>query len=214
MTTQTKFPTLEERGFGDGGNGGEGSAGRSAGGNGTALSVGPTGIWIAMASITMFFAAFTSAMVVRAGLGADWTRVALPRILYLNTAMLLASSVTLELSGRSLRAAREGPFFGWLMATAALGVAFLAGQLDAWRELAARGVYLATNPACSFFYLLTAAHGAHLAGGLLALFYLVARHRRIATGANGRTLLRVTTLYWHFMDILWLYLFLMLALWV
>ncbi len=216
MATQTKLSVLEETrgGDGDGGNWGEGSRGRFGWDPGAALPVGLTGIWIAMASITMFFAAFTSAMVVRAGLGADWTRVALPHILYLNTAILLASSLTLELSKHCLKAGRAGQFSGWLFATAGLGIAFLAGQLDAWRELAARGVYLARNPACSFFYLLTAAHGIHLAGGLLALFYLVARHRRIAEGAIGGTALKVTTLYWHFMDILWLYLFLMLILWV
>jgi cytochrome c oxidase subunit 3 len=216
MASQTKLPALEEsrRGEGGGGHGGsDGGESRapSGRGNDASLQMGQTGIWIAMASIAMFFAAFTSAMVVRAGLGADWTPVAVPHILYLNTAILLVSSLTLELSQRALKAGRIGQFSGWLFTTTGLGIAFLAGQLDAWRELRERGVYLASNPASSFFYLLTAAHGIHLLGGLIALLYLVARHRRIAQGVRGRNHLKVAAIYWHFMDVLWVYLLLVLT---
>lgn len=166
-----------------------------------------TGMWLALGAIVMFFAAFTSALVVRRGLSDDWVAIALPRVLWLNTAVLLASSLTLELSRRSHH---EAQFLRWLNITAALGLLFLGGQLLAWRELASRGVYLATNPSSSFFYLLTAAHGVHLLGGIIALAYLVLRARRMAAVRRAATV-DVTALYWHFMDGLWIYILLLLG---
>jgi cytochrome c oxidase subunit 3 len=164
-----------------------------------------TGMWMALVAIVMLFAAFTSAMVVRKGLNTDWISTSLPHILYVNTAILVASSVTLELSRRSLTRGLGGRFAAWLYATLGLGLAFVGGQLSAWHALGARGVYLATNPSSSFFYLLTAAHGVHLLGGIAALFYLSLRARRIAVTAEKRTAVDVTAIYWHFMDGLWIY---------
>jgi len=88
---------------------------------------------------------------------------------------------------------------------------FLVGQLVAWRQLAAGGIFLATNPASSFFYLLTAAHGLHLLGGIVALFYVPFRawHRSRITQSTAAEL---TSIYWHFMDGLWVFLFLLLNL--
>jgi len=130
----------------------------------------------------------------------------------LNTVVLLASSLTLELSRRSLAAMKsgEGPFRRWGYVTLALGCAFLAGQFQAWRQLAARGVYLSTNPSSSFFYLLTAAHGLHLLGGIGALTYVVARARGTWRVSGKRTVVDLTALYWHFMDGLWVYILLLL----
>jgi len=164
-----------------------------------------TGMWMALVSIVMLFAAFTSALVVRKGLSNDWGATALPRVLYLNTAILVASSLTLEFSRRSLTRGLGGRFAGWLYATVALGVAFVAGQLAAWRELASRGIYLASHPSSSFFYLLTAAHGVHLLGGVAALSYVAFRARSIALAQRKRTAVDVTAIYWHFMDGLWIY---------
>ncbi len=170
-----------------------------------------TGMWMALVAIVMLFAAFTSALVVRKGISNDWARTELPRILWLNTALLMASSVTLELSRRSLAAGWGERFARWLYVTVGLGLAFLAGQLLAWRELASRGVYLATNPSSSFFYLLTGAHGVHLLGGLAALLYLVFRAGRIALALERRTAVDVTAIYWHFMDGLWIYILFLLS---
>ncbi len=187
-----------------------------------------TGMWMALAAIVMLFAAFTSALVVRKGMSNDWVPTALPHILYLNTLILLASSLTLELSRRSLAVGFVRQFEGWLYATAMLGMTFIAGQLIAWRELASRGVYLATNPSSSFFYLLTAAHGVHLLGGIAALLYLVFRARTFAGATvaavsdrrrgsalgerryRAGTIVGVTAIYWHFMDGLWIYILLLL----
>jgi cytochrome c oxidase subunit 3 len=165
---------------------------------------------MALAAIVMLFAAFTSALVVRKGLSYDWVSMPMPRVLWLNTALLLLSSLTLEFSRRALGAHRAEAFARWLYVTTGLGVAFVAGQLLAWRELAAQGVYLATNPSSSFFYLFTAAHGLHLLGGIAALIYLVVRAGAIALRKQRRTAVDVTALYWHFMDGLWIYILFLL----
>jgi cytochrome c oxidase subunit 3 len=166
-----------------------------------------TGMWVALAAIVMLFAALTSAMVVRRGWSSDWKPTRLPRVLWINTCVLVASSLTLARSRRLRSAGRVERFVLWWYATTALGLCFIIGQWVAWREFAARGFYLASNPSSSFFYLLTAAHGLHLVGGLGALLYvasLMRRHRPMKTAVD------VTAIYWHFMDGLWLYLFLLL----
>lgn len=169
-----------------------------------------TGMWMALVAILMFFAAFASAMVVRRGISKDWAPIALPRVLYLNTALLLASSVTLELCRNWLRVAMPGRFLRALYATLLLGIAFIAGQFAAWKQLAQRGVYLTTNPSSSFFYLFTAAHGVHLLAGLVALAYVSLVARKIAFGIKNRTVLDVTAIYWHFMAGLWVCILLLL----
>lgn len=204
---------------GRGGPGGQGPGGNGFGaGDGrwesAPWSVPPTayrtGMWMALVAIFMLFAAFTSALVVRRGISNDWVPTALPRILYLNTLILLSSSATLEFSRRSLASHQGDRFKRWLYATLILGSAFIAGQLIAWRELASRGVYLATNPSSSFFYLLTAAHGLHLLGGVFALAFLAIRAPAFAAGAKKPTAVEVTSIYWHFMDGLWVYILLLL----
>ncbi len=163
---------------------------------------------LGLAAILMLFAAFTSAYVVRKGLSDDWQTTAFPGILWLNSMVLLASSFTLE-KARRWRQVQER-FQGWWWATTGLGIIFLIGQVLAWQELVAGGVYVNTNPSSSFFYLLTGTHAVHLLGGVLALLYLSWRVWRKNSGGPGATALGVTALYWHFMDGLWIYLFLLL----
>jgi cytochrome c oxidase subunit 3 len=134
----------------------------------------------------------------------------LPRILFLNTVVLALSSLTLEFSRRALRARRGSEFARLLYLTVALGLVFVGGQLEAWKELASRGVYLASNPGSSFFYLLTAAHGIHLLGGIVALLVLAIRARKLAAMPKERVAVDVTSIYWHFMDGLWVYLLILL----
>lgn len=169
------------------------------------------GMWIALVPILMLFISFTSAMVVRRGLSDDWVATPIPGILWLNTVLLLASSLTLERARRSLKRGLGEAFARWLLLTTALGVAFVGGQFIAWRDLVSQGIYLASNPSSSFFYLLTVAHGVHLFGGLLALLYLNTRVRAYtAASAPRATALDVTAIYWHFMDGLWIYVFMLL----
>ena len=167
-----------------------------------------TGMMLGLAAILMLFAAFTSAYVVRKGLSDDWQATAFPGILWLNSMVLLASSFTLEKARRWRQV--QARFQGWWWATTGLGMIFLMGQILAWQELAAGGVYLSTNPSSSFFYLLTGTHAVHLLGGVMALLYLSWRVWQRNSGVLGATALGVTALYWHFMDGLWIYLFLLL----
>ena len=134
-----------------------------------------TAIWVVLFAISMMFAAFTSALVVRKGSSPDWRTFKLPSILFVNTLVLLASSITLEVSRRQiagfmggLREQLEKPT-RWLYVTLMLGLLFVAGQYVAWAELRTQGLYLATNPSSSFFYVLTVTHALHVLGGLAGL---------------------------------------------
>jgi cytochrome c oxidase subunit III len=165
----------------------------------------------------MSFAAYTSAFVVRQGGATDWQHINLPPILYLNTLVLLASSATL-VRGRRLmeadaqwRTPASSRGMTWLRLTLGLGVLFLVGQIVAWRQLAAEGLYLSTSPSSGFFYVLTALHGLHLVGGITALLYAL-RRLRVSAPLPSTGVLDATTIYWHFMDVLWIYLLLLLGL--
>jgi cytochrome c oxidase subunit III len=167
------------------------------------------GVWVGLAAITMSFAALTSALVVRQGSGMDWRHLSLPPILYANTLVLLASSVTLEMARRRFAGNARGNKdqiaapMRWLEITLALGLLFVAGQYAAWFQLKAAGLYLATNPNSSFFYVLTGVHALHVLGGLCGLVYVMSKlnHSTLRLGT-----LAAASQYWHFMDILWLYL--------
>jgi len=182
-----------------------------------------TGVWIAVAAISMFFAAFTSSMIVRQGVTPDWIHFQLPRVMYVNTLVLLVSSYTLELArrrfvatsgsaGATTEAAKSLVSKGmyWMYVTGALGLLFVLGQLLAWRNLSAQGLYLATNPSSSFFYVFTATHGIHLLGGVCGVLYVLARLRR-TNGVARHSGFGAFSIYWHFMDILWVYLLLLLV---
>ena len=176
-----------------------------------------TGIWIGLAAITMSFAALTSALIVRQGAANDWQHITLPSVLYFNTLVLLASSISLELSRRRvatfMRAGtrRDGSPALWLYATLLLGLVFVAGQYVAWLRLKSEGLYLATNPTSSFFYVLTAVHAVHVLGGLGGLVRVI-RKLSEPIPTLRRSTLDATSQYWHFMGILWLYLLLVLRL--
>jgi cytochrome c oxidase subunit 3 len=160
----------------------------------------------------MSFAALTSALVVRKGGASDWQHFQLPSILYLNTALLIASSFTLEVGRRrisafmSMKGAVQNPA-RWLYITLSLGALFVIGQYIAWRQLASQGLYLASNPSSSFFYVFTAAHGLHVIGGLAGLVRVI---RKLKGMVLRRSTLDATSRYWHFMDVLWIYLLLVL----
>ena len=123
------------------------------------------GMWVALASILMMFTALSSAYIVRAASSNDWQPLKMPRILLLSTALIILSSGTLEAARRKWKDTVNNAHRRWLLLTVVLGVGFLISQLLAWRQLVRQGVYVASNPHSSFFYLLTAAHGVHLLGG-------------------------------------------------
>jgi cytochrome c oxidase subunit 3 len=169
-----------------------------------------TAIALAIVSILMFFMALASAYIIRKA-GNDWVPVHLPTVVWANTLALLASSATMELARRRLAEANIKSFRTLWQATTGLGFLFLVGQIVAWRQLVLQGVYVSTNPASSFFYIFTAAHGLHLLGGVGALLYVLFRAFE-KTQLSRATAAEVTSYYWHFMDGLWVFLLALLYL--
>ena len=165
---------------------------------------------IALGGILMFFMALVSAFIVRKGLpNGAWIPLPVPRILWLNTLILVASSFTLARARKLFLEHNDEGFRRWWGVSTILGIFFLAGQIIAWRQLASEGVYVSTNPSSSFFYVFTAAHGLHLLGGVIALLSVAFRPTRKLTRG---TAIEVVSMYWHFMDGLWVFLFLLLLL--
>jgi cytochrome c oxidase subunit III len=185
----------------------------------TGMRTGIVGIWVALSGVLMLFTALTSAYIVRAGLSDDWRPLVMPRMLWLSTVLILASSLSLELARRCLKRERDQAYSRWLLLTVVLGVSFLAAQMLAWQELVAQGIYIATNPHSSFFYLLTGTHGVHLLIGIIALDYLLLRVwrprpvNRSEALQKRQTAVDVVGIYWHFMGGLWVYLFVLLFVW-
>lgn len=169
-----------------------------------------TGITVGIISILMFFMALASAFLVRKGTG-DWVPVHIPALLWLNTAILVLSSATLELARKRLAKDDRTGYRNFWLITTVLGVLFLIGQFVAWRQLNSQGIYLATNPASSFFYVFTGAHALHLLGGIVALIY-VARRNFDTAKVTRSVAVEVTSYYWHFLDALWLFLLALLYL--
>jgi cytochrome c oxidase subunit 3 len=217
-------------GGGDDGRGGNGSPDY-----GQRLRRARLGLLVALAPIIMLFVSFTSAYIVRQGLPTldertgtyvrDWLQVNLPTALLLvNTLLLIVSSITIELSRKKITrevalapvksipgvSVGEGRGFPWLGSTIVLGMGFLIGQWMAWRELAARGFFLATSPSSSFVYLLTGTHAIHLAGGVLALLYAGVISLMNKPVEVRRIVVDITAWYWHFMALLWIYIFALL----
>lgn len=191
----------------------EGGAGPAANQAGAAALPGgpyPIGLVGLLATVGMLFAAFSAALLMRRG-GADWSRVALPPIVWANTALLLASSGAVELARRAVRRDALPALGRWLALAALLGVLFLAGQVAAWSMLVARGVLLPTSPHAAFFYMLSAVHGAHVAGGLGALGWTLRRALAGAYTSGHETGLTHAAIYWHVVGGVWVYLLTMLS---
>jgi cytochrome c oxidase subunit 3 len=170
-----------------------------------------TGIALGIVSILMFFMALASAYLVQRTTSERWVPVHLPAILWVNTIILLASSATMERARKRLAQADISGFRSLWLVTTVLGLAFLAGQLVAWRQLVEQGIYVATNQGSSFFYIFTAVHGVHLLGGICALLY-VYRRKFESAKISVSLAAEVSSYYWHFMDGLWLFLLALLYL--
>ncbi len=200
-------------GPGAGWRGGDGGGGGGGGQPGASRRASLTGLLVLLTATTMIFAAFTSAFWVRRGLSNDWRPTGLPTVLWANTAVLLVSSAMLEIARRSLKAGKRAEFNRYWTIGAGLGILFLVGQGLAWRQLAAAGVFIATNPSSSFFYVLTAAHALHVLGGITGLVYVDVKALLLQLGPGKRTAVDVCALFWHFLDGLWVYLMILLTVW-
>ncbi|GIV32164.1 MAG: cytochrome oxidase subunit III [Saprospiraceae bacterium] len=169
-------------------------------------------LWVGCASLLMMFAALTSAYIVRQSAG-NWLEFTLPEIFKASTVTILLSSLTLHLSYRAFKNGQERKYKVLLVATAVLGLMFLALQYQGWLELMASGVPFTLNPSGDFFYVITWLHAAHVVGGLailaVALIHAFALPFRVTPKRKLRFELSAT--YWHFVDALWVYLFFFLS---
>lgn len=165
------------------------------------------GLWMFLATVTMLFAAFASAYIVRRS-GSDWQHVALPSILWLNTALLAASSVALEIANAKGRRRRWPAAVTACGVAIVLGLAFLAGQIAGWRQMMASGVYLPTTPHSSFFFMLTGAHAAHIVAALAVLVWGLRKTRSGARGPDAWSAqMELCRTFWHYLGGVWLCLF-------
>ncbi len=191
-------------------------------------------VFFALAGDLMFFVALVSAFFVRQTSGhfdarnnyiIDWHPLSIPPILYINTAIILLSSLTIEIARRQLF--REVDVmeewlglgrpmvkraFPWLAATGVLGVLFLVGQWIAWQQLAAQGIFFVSNPSSHFFYLITGTHGVHLVLGLLGLIAAAAGLFLLRRVELRQIIVDCTAWYWHSMGVFWIFLFALLVL--
>src|SRR5262245_51368232 len=190
-----------------GGFGGGDGSGES--GSNFPLSRGQLGMFALLAGVTMLFAGLTSAYIVLSGVP-TWQDLVLPPLLWLNTLILIASSVALEFARRAVRRDRLSEMKRWLALSGLLGFAFLAGQFIVWRQLVGAGVYLPSSLHSSFFYVLTSIHGVHLLGGLVGLAFVLQNAFRGQLVSERHEPLKLCALYWHFMDAVWIWLFLLL----
>lgn len=218
MTAKTTLaPSAAPRRERPGNDAHSGSGGSEGGGRpedaagAAAVATGEVGLTILLVAVTMLFIGFTSTYLARRA-ASDWAAGPMPPVLWVSTAVLVLSSVFLH---RARRRARDGDFRRAgrsLWATLGLGLLFVAGQLWAWNDLVAAGVFLKTTAHSAFFYLLTGAHALHLLGGIAALTWaaLAARRKANDPGLYGR--IRLSGIYWDFLGVLWLYLFALLFL--
>lgn len=169
-------------------------------------------LYIAIASIVMLFAGFTSAYIVRQAEG-NWLEFDLPNIFYVSTAIILLSSATMWYANF---AAANNNFKGVTIGVAGtfvLGIAFAISQFEAWDALVESGIFFtgqSANASGSFLYILSGMHLAHLAGGLIALLIVLVNSMRNKYSSENKLGLELCSTYWHFLDVLWIYLLLFL----
>lgn len=175
----------------------------------SAVPAAKLGLWVFLAVAASLFALVISAYFMRMHLG-DWRPLPEPRLLWLNTAVLVMSSVAMRRAELAARGGRMDAVRASLLVGGALALVFLVGQILAWRELVAAGYFLAGNPANGFFYLITAAHGLHLLGGLVALARVGARLQHGDRPDRIRLSVELCALYWHFLLLAWIVLFALL----
>ncbi len=168
-------------------------------------------LWISIASIVMLFAGLTSGYIVRQAEG-NWVIFDLPQLLYVSTGIILASSVTMFLAVRAVRNSRAQTGLFMLITTLILGCGFAVTQYLSWQQLTAQGIHFVGNPSGSFFYVISGLHLAHLVGGLIFLIFAVIKVHLKKYSPAQMTGLNNCANYWHFLDGLWIYLFLFLLL--
>ncbi|MFM1969894.1 MAG: hypothetical protein RL152_1271 [Bacteroidota bacterium] len=166
-------------------------------------------LWVAIGSILMMFAGLTSAYIVKRS-QASWLMLEIPVVFWYSTAAILASSITVQLSLKALKAREMMAYKRWLMITAVLGVLFLVLQIVGFKQFGANDIRLigaGSNASYSFLLAISGLHGLHVLGGVIALVVIAIQALRVATRSYNTVPLEVAATYWHFVDALWIYLF-------
>jgi cytochrome c oxidase subunit 3 len=182
------------------------------GSDASSLPASKIGLRVFLAVVGCLFALFISAYFMRMDM-ADWRPLPTPKLLWLNTGVLVLSSVALQAAHSAAQHGRMDGVRAGLLAGGVLAVAFLVGQLLAWQQLSAEGYLPATNPANAFFYLITGMHGLHILGGLLALARTTTKAWRSSAAGQVRLSVELCATYWHFLLFVWLVLFALLTHW-
>lgn len=163
-------------------------------------------LWLGIASIIMLFAALTSAYIVRKAQG-NWTEFRMPVIFWINTLIIILSSFTMKRAVKYFRELKESAYKIALTITFLLGVCFLIGQYMGWLALENIGIYINGNPSGSFVYVISGVHAAHIVGGLLIMLFSLIRALVKPFNPNRLVNVQMMATYWHFVDVLWIYLF-------
>ncbi|MDQ6787127.1 MAG: heme-copper oxidase subunit III [Acidobacteriota bacterium] len=176
------------------------------------------GVSFLLLVVLMTFGGLIGAYIVLAANNAlEWKPFDLPRQVWISTFLILTSSITYTIAQRFLKSEKQTAAKNWLLATTVLGATFIASQILAWLELVRQGIYVASNPYAGFFYILTMVHALHVIGGICALGYIVLRTWQETDSeeelTKRKSISNAVGWYWHFMDGLWLVLFLLLGFW-
>jgi len=168
-------------------------------------------VWLFIVSIVMLFAALTSAYIVKQSDG-NWLNYNLPGMFWITSTIIVVSSITMHLAFKSAKEDRFNGLKIYLTLTTILGLAFLFGQYQSWKQLVDMDVYFVGNPAGSFLYVLTGLHAVHIISGLIFLIIVIGSSFKLKIHSKSLIRIEMCTTYWHFLGGLWLYLFLFLKL--
>jgi cytochrome c oxidase subunit 3 len=170
-------------------------------------------MFVGCASLLMMFASLSSAYIVRQA-GGNWLEFTLPGVFTYSTLTIMLSSVTLHFSYLAYKKGNELVYKGLMIATFTLGVLFLVLQFEGWQALKENGIPFTLNPSGDFVYVISWVHAAHILGGLAALTVALIHAFGLPFKVNAKRKIRfeITLTYWHFVDLLWVYLFLFLTL--
>lgn len=170
-------------------------------------------LWFAMISMTMMFAGLTSAFVVSKS-RADWLKdFELPSAFYISTAVIICCSITFHLAKKAIQKNNRSATTSFLLATLVLGILFVILQFSGFSQIVANGYYFTgseSNITTTFLYVVTVTHLAHLAGGIISLLIIIYNHFKQKYNSTQTLGIELGAMYWHFLDILWVYLFLFL----
>jgi len=163
-------------------------------------------MWLFIVSIIMLFAAMTSAYLVRRAEG-NWLEYTIPAVFSYSTAVLIFSSLTMQLAVWAAKKDRFGLMRLAISITFVAGMIFLYMQFQGWVQLVDQKVFFVGNPAGSFMYVFTGLHAFHLISGLVVLLYALKAAFQLTIHAKSLDQIEIASTYWHFLDVLWLYLF-------